>query len=87
MEKKITPEEQERANRIKVEFSQVHGQISEVQEKMDLLNQKTEELIKRLNSLRDEESEFISSLGEKYGEGILDPFTLTYKTNDEKHYQ
>ena len=86
MEKKITPEEEKRGNRIKGEFSEVHGQISQIQEKMDLLNSEAEKLIQRLESLREEESEFIGSLIEKYGEGTLDPFKMTYKIkNEEEH--
>lgn len=80
MEKKITKEEEKKAIRIKKEFSKVHDQISSIQEEMGLLNQKAEELIKKLESLRSEESKFVESLSEKYGDGILDPFKMTYKT-------
>lgn len=84
MEKKITQEEEKIGNRIKGEFSEVHGQIYQIQEKMDLLNSEAERLIQRLESLREEESEFIGSLTEKYGEGTLDPFKMTYKIKDEE---
>lgn len=87
MEKKITLEEEKKANRIKSDFFEVHGQFSEIQNKISLLNQEAEDLIKKLSFLRNEEFEFIKSLGEKYGEGTLDPFSLTYKINNEKENQ
>jgi hypothetical protein len=83
MEKKITLEEEKNANRIKGEFSEVHGKIFEIQKKMELLNLEAEDLIKKLETLREEESDFIISLSEKYGKGTLDPFNLTYKIENE----
>ena len=83
MEKKITKKEESRANQIKVEFFEVHSQIGQIQKEMDLMNQKAESLIEKLGSLRKEEVKFMESLKEKYGEGTLVPFTLTYKINEK----
>jgi len=83
MEKKITSSEEEKANKIKNGFFEVHGQISQIQEEMNLLNQKAESLIKELEILREEELKFIKSLGKKYGEGTLDPFRMTYKIKEK----
>lgn len=84
MDKKITQEEEKRATQIKTEFSEIHSEIFKIQEEMNLLNEKAEELIKSLESLRKEESEFMSSLVEKYGEGSLDPFQMIYKIKTEE---
>lgn len=84
MEIKITKKEEREATKIKEEFIEVHGQISQIQEEMETLNQKSESLIKKLESLREEESKFIDSLGKKYGEGILDPFQMTYRTKENE---
>ena len=78
MEKKITPEEEKRANQIKVEFTEVHNQIAKIQEEMEDLNRKAESLILSLESIRKDESDFVKELEEKYGEGFLDPFNMTY---------
>lgn len=82
MEKKITPQEEEKANKIKLEFSQVHQEISLIQSEMNSLNQKAEELIQKLESLRKEEFDFMEILKENYGEGKLDPFKMTYETRE-----
>lgn len=84
MEKKITREEEKEAVKIKAEFIEVHGQISQIQEEMEVLNRKAEYLIQKLESIRGEESRFIRSLEEKYGEGTLDPFQMTYKTKENE---
>jgi DNA anti-recombination protein RmuC len=84
MEKKITLEEEQRANRIKVEFAEVHDQISKIQEEMESLNKKAESLILSLEAIRKEESEFVEKLTEKYGDGFLDPFNMTYKIKTDE---
>ena len=89
MDKKISPKEEKRANQIKNEFSEVHTQISNIQEEMNLLNKKAEKLIHSLELIRKEELDFLNSLTEKYGEGSLDPFKMTYKIieNNERKEQ
>jgi chromosome segregation ATPase len=83
MEKKITKTEEKKAKEIKAGFFEVHSQISQIQNEMNNLNRKAEVLIKKLEILREEESSFVRSLGEKYGEGTLDPFNMTYKIKEE----
>lgn len=84
MEKKITKKEEKEANKIKSNFIEVHNQISQIQQEMNLLNQKAEGLIEKLQILRKEESNFIFLLEKKYGEGILDPFNMTYKIKENE---
>lgn len=85
MEKRITREEESRANKIKGEFIEVHDQISEIQKEMDLLNERSKFLIGRLETLREDESKFILSLEEKYGQGTLDPFKMIYKIKENEN--
>ena len=83
MDKKITQKEEERATQIKTEFAEVHTQIANIQEEMNLLNKKAEELIHSLELLRKDELDFLNSLNEKYGEGSLDPFKMIYKITEK----
>jgi chromosome segregation ATPase len=85
MNKKITPSEKKRAEKIKGQFSEVHSEISQIQLEMDHLNKKAESLIKSLEGLREEEKEFISSLEKKYGKGSLDPFNMIYKITTQEN--
>ena len=84
MNKKISTKEKQKAQDLKSEFSKVHDQISEIQDQMFQLNTKAENLIEQLEKLRGEERNFMESLRKKYGEGSLDPMSLTYTTNGKK---
>ena len=74
----LTKKEKNKANSLKDQFSSVRGEIESVQAEMDLLTKKAGTLIKELENLRDQESQFITELKNKYGEGTLDPFKLIY---------
>jgi chromosome segregation ATPase len=74
----LTKKEKDTANLLKIKFSDVRSEIENVQSEMEWLNTKAGSLIKELESLREQESNFIDSLQEKYGEGKLDPFKLIY---------
>jgi len=74
----LTKKEKDTANLLKIKFSEVRSDIEDVQGQMEYLNTKAGSLIKDLENLREQESNFIDSLSEKYGEGNLDPFKLIY---------
>lgn len=74
----LTEKEKDTANLLKSKFFEVRSEIESVQSKMEYLNTKAGSLIKELESLREQESNFIDSLQQKYGEGKLDPFKLIY---------
>lgn len=74
----LTKKEKDTANLLKIKFSEVRSEIENVQSEMEWLNTKAGSLIKELESLREQESNFIDSLQEKYGDGKLDPFKLIY---------
>jgi ribosomal protein S24E len=50
-----------------------------------MMNKRAEGLIKQLNELRDEETEFVKDLESKYGPGKLNPFTLIYDTKENEN--
>jgi hypothetical protein len=81
MQKKLTKKEMDQANRMKSNFAQIRGEISEVQSMIENLNLRAGTLIKELELLRDKETEFMNALSKKYGQGKLNPFTLEYETN------
>lgn len=79
MQKRLTKKEFNKAEMIKAEFSRVRDEISEIQEKMNHLNLEAGTLLRELESLREAEKEFVDDLGKKYGDGKLNPFTMTYE--------
>ena len=79
MKKRLTKKEFNKAEMIKVEFSRVRDEISEIQEKMEALNLQAGTLMRELEDLREAEREFIKDLTKKYGDGKLDPFSMIYE--------
>jgi hypothetical protein len=79
----LSPTEIKKANSLKSEFSKVRSQIEEVEKKMESLNFEAGTLIKKLESLRDEEKNLMDFLHEKYGPGTLDPIKLIYHVKQD----
>lgn len=76
----LTIEEKNKANNLKSKFSEVRGEIEQIELEMERLTHKAGTLVRELEKLRDEEKRFVSDLSKKYGEGKLDPFKLVYTT-------
>jgi hypothetical protein len=85
MEKNLNIKEEKRARNLKTKFTDVHAQIQGVQIEIEMMNKRAEGLIKQLNELRDEETEFVKDLESKYGPGKLNPFTLIYDTKENEN--
>lgn len=85
MEKNLTSHQREVALNLKSKFTEVHAEIQGVQIEIEMANKKAEDLIKKLEGLRQEEIDFIGSLEKEYGPGKLNPFTLTYEQREEEH--
>jgi oligoribonuclease NrnB/cAMP/cGMP phosphodiesterase (DHH superfamily) len=64
--------------KLKEEFSSVHSEIEHIKNKMDLLNNEAEILVKDLMVLRESEKNLLDELEKNYGKGKVDPFSLTY---------
>jgi len=75
----LTEKEIQTAKKLKQEFGQIKDQINLVEDQMKSLNQTAESLIKHLEDLRLQEKNFVQNLQKKYGEGNLNPITLTYE--------
>lgn len=75
---KLTTNEIETANLLKTQFGHVREEISIIEKEMEFLTHKAGTLIRELERLRDDEKNFVEQLTKKYGDGVLDPYKLTY---------
>jgi len=85
--KKFTEEEMETVKKIQKEYVDVQhklGQLSvaeiRLSQQMDSLQISRDELNQHFIKTQSEEKEFIKSITEKYGDGILDPKTGEYNS-------
>ncbi len=83
MIKNLDNEEIKRAESMKSDFSRIHFEMKETQDKINVLSERAKVLMEELDSARSLEYVFIIELNEKYGNGDLDPFQLTYNTHDD----
>ena len=65
-------------------FVGIHQEIMQVEKAIKEMEEKSAELILKLESCREEEFRLVSSLSDKYGDGSLNPFTLTWEIEQEK---
>ncbi len=77
--KDLTDQEKERLLRLSKKFIKVHQDIFKIEDTMRLMNEKSIKLIGELEKCRSSEKDFIKDLTQKYGNGSLDPLTLTWK--------
>jgi hypothetical protein len=77
--KDLTDQEKERLLRLSKKFIKVHQDIFKIEDTMRLMNEKSVKLINELEKCRNSEKDFIKDLTQKYGNGTLDPLTLTWK--------
>lgn len=78
----IERERMERASDLKRSFADVHSRISQVEKKMNELNDEASLLIEELSNLRQTEMDFIKDLSREYGPGKLDPFEMKWIKED-----
>jgi hypothetical protein len=77
--KDLTDQEKERLLRLSKKFINVHQEIFKIEESIKIMNERSFKLISDLEKCRDSEKSFIKDLTQKYGNGSLDPLTLTWK--------
>jgi len=77
--KDLTEQEKERLLRLSKKFIKVHQDIFKIEESIKLMQERSCKLIGDLEKCRDAEKDFIKDLSQKYGNGTLDPLTLTWK--------
>ncbi len=78
MEMELSKKEKEIANDLKLKFSIVREELQIVESKMLELDKEAGTLVRKLELLRDQESELRLNLEKKYGQGKLDPINLIY---------
>lgn len=78
MEMELSKKEKEIANDLKLKFSIVREELQIVEAKMLDLDKEAGTLVRKLELLRDQESELRTNLEKKYGQGKLDPINLIY---------
>ena len=76
MEMELSKKEKEIANDLKLKFSIVREELQIVEAKMFDLDKEAGTLVRKLELLRDQESELRTNLEKKYGQGKLDPINL-----------
>ena len=77
--KDLTDQEKERLLRLSKKFINVHQEIFKIEESIKVMNERSFKLISDLEKCRESEKSFIKDLTQKYGNGLLDPLTLTWK--------
>ena len=77
--KDLTDQEKERLLRLSKKFINVHQEIFKIEESIKTMNERSFKLISDLEKCRESEKSFIKDLTQKYGNGSLDPLTLTWK--------
>ena len=80
----LSKEEKKSLMLISTEYIDVHREITNVEETIKRMEERSVELIAKLESCRCKERSFIADLGNKYGEGQLDPMNLTWKKEEIK---
>ncbi len=81
--KDLTEQEKERLLRLSKKFIKVHQDIFKIEESIKAMQERSCKLIRDLEKCRDAEKDFIKDLSQKYGNGTLDPLTLTWKKEIE----
>lgn len=80
----LNEEEKKKIIEISKNFVEIHQEIMKVEELMKEMESKSSTLIEKLESCRDEEFRFVSELSDKYGNGTLNPLTLSWEISKEK---
>jgi hypothetical protein len=77
----LSAEEKEELMTISKKFVNVHMSIAKTEENMKKITKSASLLISKLEKCRSREIEFMNELNKKYGEGILDPMTLSWEAS------
>lgn len=80
----LTNKEREKIINLSENFVGIHQKIIKIEVRIKDLESEAASLIKELESCREVESLFVSILSDKYGEGSLDPLTLSWRVDNKK---
>jgi hypothetical protein len=80
--KDLTDQEKERLLRLSKKFIKVHQDIFKIEDTIKMMQERSLKLIEELDKCRNIEKDFIKDLTQKYGNGSLDPLTLTWNKDE-----
>ncbi len=80
----LNTKEKEKIMEISKNFVGIHQEIMQVEQTIKEMESKSADLVSKLESCREDEFRLVSELTDKYGEGSLNPFTLTWEKTQEK---
>jgi archaellum component FlaC len=78
MEQKLDIVEEAKVEYFINAYKELHQALDLVTSDINKLNEEKEKIIAKVNAVRSQDAEFLSSLEAKYGEGKIDPKTMTY---------
>lgn len=81
--KKLNKKEQNEILNLSKRFIDIHSQIVKVEKEIQFLEVQSSNLISDLESCRETEKEFCKKMSEKYGNGELDPLSMTWKIKEK----
>mgnify|MGYP003339730198 CR=1 FL=1 len=81
--KRITLEQKEykKIGTIIDKYREIETSLTSVQEQLEKLDKEKDDLLSRLDKIREEETAFFSGISEKHGTGKLDLLTMEYVTD------
>lgn len=82
--KKLNKKEQDEILNLSKRFIDIHSQIVKVEKEIQFLETQSSNLISDLEFCRETEMGFCKKMAKKYGEGELDPLSMTWKIKTEK---
>jgi hypothetical protein len=77
--KRLNKKEQNEILNLSKRFISIHSDIVKVEKEIQFLETQSSSLISDLESCRETEKQFCKRMSEKYGEGELDPLSMTWK--------
>lgn len=82
--KKLNNKERNEILDLSKRFIDIHSQIVKVEKEIQFLETQSSNLLSDLEFCREIEREFCKKMSKKYGEGELDPLSMTWKIKTEK---
>jgi|688.fasta_scaffold2026305_2 hypothetical protein len=78
--KKLTQKEQNEILNLSTRFINIHSELVESEKQINYLEQKSSDLLSELEVCRETEKKFCKKMSDRYGEGELDPISMTWKS-------
>jgi hypothetical protein len=76
---KLSRKEKSEILKLSERFIGIHQELFGVEEALKNMSKRSESLLMDLEKCREDERRFINDLSNKYGDGVLDPFSLSWE--------